>query len=69
MMKKSKFFYCIFSLKISFKICFHNPFIEIRLHFLLGIKMGLKRKKSNFRENFVVISKSYQTLCSFENNH
>ena len=32
------FFYCIFSLKISLKICSRNPFIEIRFRFLLGIK-------------------------------
>ena len=36
--------------------------------FLLGIK-NVKRKKSNFRENFDVISKSCRTLCSVENNH
>ena len=44
------------------------PFIEIRFRFLLGTK-NVKRKKSNFRENFVVISKSCRTLCSVENNH
>ena len=68
MMKKSNFFYCIISLKISLKICSRNPFIKIRFRFLLGIK-NVKRKKSNFRENFTVISKSCRTLCSAENNH
>ena len=68
MMKKSKFFYCIFSFKISLKVCSRNPFIDIRFRFLLGIK-NVKRKKSNFRENVVVISKSCRTLCSVENNH
>ena len=30
------------------------PFTEIRFRFLLGIK-NVKRKKSNFRENFVLL--------------
>ena len=68
MMKKSNLFNCIFSLKISSKICSLNPFIEIRFRFLLWIK-NVKRKKSNFRENFVVTSKICRTLCSVENNH
>ena len=34
-------------------MCSRNPFIEIKL----AIK-NVKRKKSTFRENFVVISKS-----------
>ena len=56
-------------LKISLKICSRNPFFEIRFRFRLGIK-NVKRKKSNFRENFVFISKSCRTLnFNVENNY
>ena len=64
----SMFLFCNVSWKISSKICSRKPFFGIRFRFLLRTK-NVKKKKSNFRENFVFIPKICGTLFNVEYYH